>query len=414
MSAENTVSPLALAELPWAEKLDFGTLTSVSGLSLGVSAAGIRSGGGHDVLVISHPKASVAGVTTKSTAVAAPCLWTRARVPGVLDALVVNAGNANAATGEQGARDAQSTAEEAGKALGVSPERVLLCSTGVIGRLLPMDKLRAGVRQACSELRPHAGHAAACAILTTDSGPKEVAFRSGGITVSGIAKGAGMIHPNMATMLGFLATDAQVSPQDLQSLLAPAVQRSFNAISVDGDTSTNDTVLLISTGTGPKVQPGEAAWEHLSLALESTCRALAMAIAADGEGASCLLEVIVEGVEDEDEARRLARAVVKSNLVKTAIHGKDPNWGRIVGALGQAQAPGLSSLDLDICGIPVVRSGQPLPLREQALRKAMAASKVVLHVHLGERDLSESTGLGRAWGCDMSAEYVRINADYTS
>ena len=409
---------MPVPELSWAKKLDFGTLTSVAGLRIGVSAAGLRHGGGLDLLVVSHPNASVAGVTTGSTAVAAPCLWTRARVPGVADALVVNAGNANAATGRQGELDARSIAEEAGRALGTSPGRVLLCSTGVIGRLLPMDRVRNGVREACAELKPHAGHAAACAILTTDSGPKEVAFQSGGITVSGIAKGAGMIHPNMATMLGFLATDARVSPADLQSLLEPAVARSFNAISVDGDTSTNDTVLLISTGTGPKVQPGEPGWAHLSLALESACRALAMAIAADGEGARCLIEVLVEGAQDEVQARRLARAVVKSNLVKTAVHGRDPNWGRILGALGQAGAQGLDNLDLDICRIPVVRDGQPLPLQEQALRLAMGDAKVLLHVRLGAREAGSpggpAVGLARAWGCDMSADYVRINADYTS
>lgn len=410
MSAEHGVKPLSVSPLIWAKKLPFGTLTSVAGLGVGVAAAGIRSSGGHDLLVISHPKASVAGVTTRSTAVAAPCLWTRARVPGVCDAVVVNAGNANAATGDQGALDAAETARLAGEALGVDPEGVLLCSTGVIGRLLPMDKVRSGVAQACGSLKAHAGHAAACAILTTDTGPKEVAFESGGITVSGMAKGAGMIHPNMATMLGFLATDAQVEPGDLQRLLEPAVAASFNSISVDGDTSTNDTVLLIATGQGEPVRPDTPAWTHLRVALESACRALAMAIAADGEGATCLLEVLVEGALDTAQARRLARAVVKSNLVKTAVYGKDPNWGRIVGALGQAQAPGLAELDLDIGGVPVVRKGQPLPLQSAALKQAMSATKVVLHVRLG----GESTGTARAWGCDMSAEYVRINADYTS
>lgn len=404
-------APLPYSPPAKAERIPYGTLTEIAGIQVGVAAAGIRPSGGLDLLVLSHPGAAVAGVTTRSTAVAAPCKWTRSLLPGFADALVVNAGNANAATGTQGEADAKATAERAAAALGTTPERVLLASTGVIGRMMPMDKVFAGVDAACAALRPHAGHAAACAILTTDSGPKEVAFQAGGVKVAGIAKGAGMIHPNMATMLSFIATDAKVAPEHLQAILKPAVDRSFNALSVDGDSSTNDTVVLIATGKGAELAPGAPGWAELVLALESTCTHLAQAIAADGEGATTLIEAVVEG-PSESEGRALARAVVKSNLVKAAVHGRDPNWGRIVGALGQAQAHGLDALNLDIGGVPVVREGQPLPLESEKVAQAMQQPQLRLHIQL-PADPS-APGLARAWGCDLSAEYVRINADYTS
>jgi glutamate N-acetyltransferase/amino-acid N-acetyltransferase len=318
-----------------------------------------------------------------------------------VDVVVINAGNANAATGAQGVSDVAETAARVGALLSCPPERVWVCSTGVIGQPLPMAGLLRALPQAC-DTRLGQGAAAAQAILTTDLCTKQITARAGPVLVQGIAKGSGMIHPNMATMLGFLAVNVRLSPTDAQAVLQAAVDRSFNALSVDGDTSTNDTVILLCTGSEP------APRRHVQDAVDAVCVELARAIAADGEGADHRIEVRVQGGGSDAEARRLARAVVRSPLVKCAVHGQDPNWGRVVGALGAAGARGLDTLDLDFAGVPVLRAGAPVPLDETQARAGLSAFDVRIHARL------PGVGQGRAWGCDLSDRYVRINADYTS
>jgi len=229
-----------------------------------------------------------------------------------------------------------------------------------------------------------------------------------GLTIAGIAKGAGMIHPNMATMLGYIATDAAVRPEALQALLEAAGAATFNQISIDGDMSTNDTVVLIATGVGPAVEPGTALWEALVAGVSQVARQLARDIARDGEGANTLLSVAVQGGPDDRAARAWARAVVSSSLVKAAVHGKDPNWGRIVGALGAAGAQGLDQLSVDLGGVAVMRQGAPVVFDEPTASAAMGQAELRVEVSL------PGPGRGEAWGCDLSAEYVSINADYRS
>lgn len=373
--------------------------SDVPGTSVGVSS---WSGARVDVAVLAA-RGVTAGVTTTSTAAAASCRWTRARVPGPTKAIVVNAGNANAATGEQGEADNAAMAAEVASQLGCSTNEVLICSTGVIGVPLSMDRLLPAVAEAalCRGGNP------AAAILTTDTCEKTAWATGGGVAVGGIAKGSGMIHPNMATMLAFVATDADVDAEVLQGLVEDICGRSFNAITVDGDVSTNDTFLVTATAEGPRLEPGSECFLAFAAALEQVCVSLARQIAADGEGAEHLVEVVVDGLDDV-AAQAAARAVCRSSLVKSAIHGRDANWGRVVGALGAAGVPHLDRLDLDFAGIPVLRAGAPVRFDEDEATQALSAPEVRIHARL------PGTGRGVAWGCDLTAEYVRINADYRS
>lgn len=402
-------------ELVGAPLLPGGTWASVPGTAAGVISAGIKKPTAppsrDDVVVLLAP-GTAAAVTTRSTAAAAPCLWTRARVPGPVTAVVVNSGNANASTGPQGVEDTAATAAVVADELGCSPDAVLVCSTGVIGVPMPMPRMLAGARAAAVRARENPGmnegHRAARAILTTDLVPKEAAVVVDGLRFGGMAKGSGMIHPNMGTMLGFVATDALVPAGALQRLVEEIAERTFNAITVDGDTSTNDTLIVQATGQGPEAVPGTQAWADLTLGLETVCRHLARAIAADGEGAKHLVEVVVLGTGSDAEARAAARAIARSPLVKSAIHGLDPNWGRIVGALGAAGVSHLDALDLDLAGVPVLRAGRPLDWDEKIASAAMESHEVRITARL------PGPGIGYAWGCDLSADYVRINADYRS
>ena len=387
------------------------TLEDVAGLRTHAVSGAIKrpSDTRPDVCVLAtDAPASFASLTTTSTAAAASCLWTRSRTPGLRRAVVVNSGNANAATGPQGVTDNAAMAAAVAAELGCAADEVLVCSTGVIGVPLPMERLLPAVHAAASgavSATPGAFRAAD-AILTTDTASKEAGARTGGFTIAGIAKGSGMIHPGMATMLAFVATDASIGPSLLQELLRDASDQSFHQISVDGDMSTNDTVVLIATGAGEAVTPESAAWEPLKVAVHGVCRSLARQIAADGEGARTLLSVVLDGASDDATARRLARSVVSSSLVKAAVHGCDPNWGRIVGALGQAGAPDLDQLDVSIGGIDVMRGGVPLEFDEAAASEALGAAEVRIELRL------PGAGHGEAWGCDLSAQYVAINADY--
>lgn len=388
-------------------------LVDVPGLRVSTACGSVKHPGrtAPDVVVIAADgPVSAAGLTTTSTAAAAACRWTRARVPGRRRALVVNSGNANAATGSQGEADNAALASAAAAVLACSADDVLVCSTGVIGVPLPMDRLLPAVRTAAGRTRtdPCTGPEAAQAICTTDTVVKRAFTTTGSVSVGGMAKGSGMIHPGMATMLGFLATDAAVDPVDLQQLLASACALSFHQVSVDGDQSTNDTVVLLATGDGPVLEPGSAGWRDLEAGVVAVARDLARQIAADGEGARTLLTVRVTGGPTDAAARQWARTVASSSLVKAAVHGQDPNWGRVVGALGQAGAVGLDALDLDLAGVAVMRAGRPVAFDEAPVSEALGGAEVVFEIRL------PGTGRGEAWGCDLSAAYVSINADYRS
>jgi glutamate N-acetyltransferase/amino-acid N-acetyltransferase len=403
------MNPLNLqgrAELP----LGVGTLTDVPGVRCGATAGGIKKPGTTRddvaIVLVEGPHPAAAAVTTVSTAAAASCKWTRARVPSRARAIVVNSGNANASTGAQGIADNAAMAARAAAGLGLSPDEVLVCSTGVIGVPLPMDRLLPAISRA-AELGA-GGERVARAILTTDLTEKSVYLQHEGITVAGVAKGSGMIHPGMATMLGFVVTDAHVDPVDLQRLTEAVNARTFNAISVDGDMSTNDTLIVLATGAGPRCDAGTPAFAALEAALDAACRKLARDIAADGEGATCRVDVVLHGGPDDATARAWARAIICSSLVKAAIHGRDANWGRVVGALGQAGAEDLDLLDLDFAGVPVLRGGRPVAFDEAAATAGLKAPVVQIHARL------PGPGRGEAWGCDLSAQYVAINADYRS
>ncbi|NLG69153.1 MAG: bifunctional glutamate N-acetyltransferase/amino-acid acetyltransferase ArgJ [Firmicutes bacterium] len=404
---------------------------TLTGLAWGVTfpepfeAAGVHCGIKHkrpDLAVIHSPvDCSAAAVLTRNRVKAAPLRVTQEHLlaaPGRIRAIVVNSGNANACTGPRGMADARAMAEVCAGELGVDPEQVLVASTGVIGVPLPMERVRAGIQQACQRLSRAGGPDAAIAIMTTDRRPKALAFTLGlgdgrVVRVGGMAKGSGMIHPDMATMLAFLTTDAPVEPRHLQRLLREVTERTFNMITVDGDTSTNDMAILLASGQvgGEPLAPGTEDFARLQAGIERLASYLAKEIARDGEGATRLVEVRVTGARTQAEARTCARAIAGSNLVKTAIHGADPNWGRI------AAAAGYSGVEMDPDGfsvwlgdVPVAAGGQEVPFDQVAARSALTAPEVRLTIDLGTGGRHEAI----AWTCDMSEEYVRINASYRS
>jgi glutamate N-acetyltransferase/amino-acid N-acetyltransferase len=388
----------------------------------GVGAAGIRGDGDEtrtDVAVIrSDTPAAAAGVFTRNTVKAAPVvisqLTLRRGTP--ISAVVVNAGNANACTGAQGFRDALVMCTTAGDALDLDPSDVLVCSTGVIGRPMPMERVVRGIRAAALSMSPAAGGDVARAIMTTDTVAKvaEATFTAGGVTytVGGTAKGSGMLHPDMATLLAFITTDAPIETSVLQPALTRVTDSTFNCVTVDGDTSTNDSCILLANGAagGAPFAAGSIAAETFESALLQVCDSLAEQLVADAEGATRHFRVAVNGAADADQARVAARVVAQSPLVKTAIHGGDPNWGRIVAALGRSGA----TFTLDRCrvaigGLVVFDRGAPEAVDAERIRVALSHPRLDIVIDLGAGD-----GAGHAWGCDLSADYVRINADYTT
>ena len=381
--------------------------------------AGIKASGAPDLAVIAAESPAVAaGTFTTNRIAAAPVQWCRGIVPSEsVRAIVVNAGNANAATGEQGMANARRTAEVAAEALGCEVDQVLLASTGVIGHQLPMENVESGVRAAVGQLNadPSGFRAASEAILTTDTKAKVVSLErmlpyGKVIRLFGMAKGAAMIGPRMATMLGFFLTDARVSPGILQGILSAAVDDTFNCISVEGHTSTNDSVLLLAANAEDPFLRGEDAKIFAGMVREG-CETLAKMIPDDGEGAEHLITVEVNGCRDREEAERIARAVADSPLVKTAIHGADPNWGRIVSAAGYAGVDfDESELSLELDGVPLYRDGAPVPFDAEAVSARLRANRDVrLKLTLRRGDASI-----RFWTCDLTAEYIRLNADYTT
>jgi len=392
-----------------------GSVTSPQGFSAGATRAGIKKEDRKlDLgILFSEVPCAAAAVFTTNKIKAAPVVLSQERLRGGRAmALVANSSIANACTGEQGMADALEMAEMAARKVGAVPEDVLVASTGVIGEFLPMPEIRAGIGQIT--LSGDGGHELARAIMTTDTVPKEIAVKSseGGFTIGGIAKGSGMIHPDMATLLGFLTTDASVDAGFLRAALRRAVDISFNMVSVDGDTSTNDTVLLMANGLvgNETITEGSRQAECFQRALNQVCIHLAKDIARDGEGATKLIEVTVDGAVSLAEARLAARTVASSLLLKTAIHGNDPNWGRAVAALGRSGV-GVDEtrIDLYMGGVCLLRAGRPLPFDKGGVEKLLKNKEVavVLNLNLGEATAT-------AWSCDLSEEYVTINSQYTT
>jgi len=333
-----------------------------------------------------------------------------------VQALTINSGNANACTGAQGFRDALLMAKLSADRLDLDPDQVLVSSTGVIGRYLPMAAVKTGIAQACETLSAEAGGAAARAIMTTDTRPKmahtEVDLDGVTVRIGGMCKGSGMIHPNMATMLAYITTDAAVEAGLMASLVKPIADRSFNLVSIDGDSSTNDSFLILANGAAGNepVRPGSMAAAQLEAALVHVAQELSRSIARDGEGATKLITVKVLDAVSNEEARIAARTVASSSLVKTAVHGGDPNWGRIVCALGYSGAElALDRLHLTVGGMVVFERGSGVDVDLAAVRRAFEQPEIEIVARLG---LAE--GSAEAWGCDLSEEYVRINADYTT
>ena len=333
-----------------------------------------------------------------------------------VQALVVNSGNANACTGAQGFRDALQMAKLTADRFELDPPQVLVSSTGVIGRYLPMTALKDGIRLAAEALSARGGESAARAIMTTDTVSKtvELDLELGGVPVrvGGMCKGSGMIHPNMATMLAYVVTDAAVAPGWAGAVVKRVADRSFNQVTVDGDSSTNDTFLLLANGAAgnPPVELETPESDALEAAVLEAARRLARKIAEDGEGATKLITVHIEGAPDDGQARLAARAVASSSLVKTAIHGGDPNWGRIVCALGYSGSDlAIDTLTVKVAGVTVFDRGAGVEADLDQVRSAFQEHEIEVFASLGM-----GTGEAEAWGCDLSEDYVRINADYTT
>jgi glutamate N-acetyltransferase/amino-acid N-acetyltransferase len=394
-----------------------GGITAAKGVLAAGIACGIKKTGAKDLaLIVSEEPASVAAIFTTNRVQAASVLLCRQTLKkGVLGAVVVNSGNANACTGPQGLADAKRMQTETAKALKISWGQVFVASTGVIGQRLPLKDIVKGIPKAAKLLSRRGGADAAEAIMTTDAFSKSAALkvvtRQGEYVIGGIAKGAGMICPQMATMLAFIATDADISTRPLQKALSYAVDHSFNCITVDGDTSTNDTVLAFANGAGGVKIKSEKEQETFTLALQKVTAKLAKMIVRDGEGATKLLEIKVKGARSLQEARGAAKAVANSLLVKTAFFGEDLNWGRIMAALGYSGARfNPHKVDISISGVPVVKRG--LSMGSAAEKKAAPGLKkkeILLDINL-HSGLREAT----IWGCDLSLDYVKINASYRS
>lgn len=403
---------VGLGELP--------VMHPVAGFELGIASAGIKKPGRRDVVLMHCAEGStVAGVYTQNAFCAAPVLLCKQRMQSSPRYLLVNTGNANAATGELGLQAANAVCQELAGLLGCPVEQVLPFSTGVIGEPLPVAKIVAALPAAISDLREENWALAAEGIMTTDTLPKgaSVQFQHNGVTVTvtGISKGAGMIRPNMATMLGYIATDAAVSQDILQNILHEAANKSFNRITIDGDTSTNDSCILVATGQAALTQITEAQgelYEALREAIEQVAMQLAQAIVRDGEGATKFVTVQVQGGANQQECLDVAYAVAHSPLIKTALFASDPNWGRIVAAIGYAGVKDLNTEQVnvylnDVC--IVAQGGRAQAYTEEQGAAVMQQAEILIRIELERGGSSETI-----WTTDLSHEYVRINAEYRS
>ncbi len=392
-------------------------ITAPLGFRAAAVAAGIKAGRPDLALIVGEGPCAAAGVFTQSRAAAAPVLVSREHlVAGRARAIVVNAGCANAATGAPGLRDAREMAAVTAASLGLQPEDVLVASTGVIGVPLPMGKVRLGIASAARLLAREGGADAALAILTTDTRPKTttLSLTLGGrpATIGAMAKGAGMIAPNMATLLAFFTTDAAVAPALLRRALVEAVGESLNRITVDGDTSTNDTALLLASGAAgaPPIEAEGADFDAFRRGLTRAARALAEAIIRDGEGVTRIAKVRVSGAASDADADRIARTIAESPLVKTAMHGGDPNWGRILAAAGRAgSAADLGRVDIFLGDVWVAEGGAARPYDEGEAARAMREDPVRIRL-----DLHSGPGEGWLWTSDLTHGYIDINAHYRS
>jgi glutamate N-acetyltransferase/amino-acid N-acetyltransferase len=386
------------------------SITAAKGFVAAGVHAGIRRDRKDVALLRSTIPATGAAMWTQNRVQAAPVIVSKAHLElAQPQAVVVNSGVANAATGAQGLADAIATAEHAANALGLASEEVLVLSTGVIGAPLPVERVCAGIDAAAAELSAEGGAEAAAAILTTDTRAKETVFHGSGFTVGGMAKGSGMIHPNLATMLAVVTTDYPLEPGEAVGFLRPAVDASFNSISVDGECSTNDAVLLLASGAAT-VERTPASDAELALAVRTVCADLAQQIVADGEGATLLAEIAVSGAASAPEARAIAQRIATSSLVKTALFGRDANWGRVLAAAGSAPFNGgYAQLDpalvsLSYNGTPVLVAGAP-----QDAEPPVDGGVCTIELDLGLGD-----GSAGYLTSDLSYDYVRINAEYRS
>lgn len=396
------------------ELITGGTVTSPEGFSAGATYAGLKTASNDaldlGILVSEVPCAAAALFTTNSFKAAPVLLCQQQLKDGKATALVVNSGCANAGTGEPGLGDAITMTELTAERLKLPPQHILVASTGVIGQRLPMAKIKAAIAKI--NLSEDGGHDLARAMMTTDTAPKETAVRIKSYTIGGAAKGSGMIHPTLATMLCFLTTDAGVDKVFLGEALRKATDISFNMVTVDGDTSPNDMVLLLANGRAGSevIAQNSREADNFQEALNQVCIRLAKAVAADGEGATKLIEVTVSGAATAADARSAARTVAGSSLVKTAVHGSDPNWGRILAAAGRSGARmAASKIDLFIGDICLVRGGGVLPFDEARAAEALSGREVAITL-----DLNLGNDQATAWGCDLSQEYVTINSRYTT
>jgi len=403
------------------DKLDFiasGTVTSPRGFSAGAAYAGLKKkeAGVLDLgILFSEVPCVATALFTNNKIKAAPVVLSQQRLKsGRAVAVVVNSGCANAFVGEQGVADAAEMAELTARNLGISPKDVLVASTGVIGQRLPVELIRAGISHIA--LSEKGGHELAKAIMTTDTVPKETAVAvrvdDSQFIIGGVAKGSGMIHPDLATLLCFLTTDAAVDIDFLKSALHRAVDISLNMVSIDGDTSTNDTELIMANGRAGNetISSGSRLADVFQQALDQVCIYLARGIARDGEGATKLIEVTVTGATSLDEAKLAARTVVSSPLVKSAVHGNDPNWGRVVAAAGRSGVEVVESkIDLYIGDICLVKGGCPVSFNREEIAAILRNDEVPISLQL-----NLGSGSATAWGCDLSEEYVTINSQYTT
>ena len=408
-------SGMAAADLDWLE----GGITAVPGILAGGVAAGIKPSGKKDLaLIYSSTPARVAAVFTSNQVKGAPVLVSMEHARGgQAQAIVASSGCSNVCTGERGIRDAREMTKLVGDLLRIPATHVLVASTGVIGVPLPMDKIRAALPKLVKSLSPQGGRAAAEAILTTDTRPKEAALRlevnGRPVTIGGIAKGVGMIEPHLATMFCFVATDAGVGRGALGAVVRRAVDRSFNRITVDGDQSTSDTVAVLANGLAENapLEAGGRGLRQLAAGLETLMTKLARMLVADGEGATKLVSITVRGAASRRDALLAARSVANSPLVKTAIYGQDPNWGRIMMALGKSAA----RVDQEKVSITV--NDEPVAVRGM-LKEGVRLERVREIMGSQEYDIAIDLGLGRGedrvWTCDLSEEYVRINGKYTT
>ncbi|MEH6942365.1 bifunctional glutamate N-acetyltransferase/amino-acid acetyltransferase ArgJ [Bacillus sp. JJ722] len=400
------------------KEIQEGNILCAKGYKTGGYHTGIRNNKKDLGIIVSDNLANAAAVYTKSITQAAPIKVTKDTMSqgAQIQAIIVNSGNANAATGEQGMLDAYEMRNATAKKLGIENTQVAVASTGVIGQLLNMDKIKAGIDQI--EFLDSSECAADFekAILTTDTFQKHCAFQAeiNGVTVTvgGAAKGSGMIHPNMGTMLGFLTCDANVSSENLQLALSQCIDSTFNQITVDGDTSTNDMVILLANGqsNSDELAPGHEGWDTFVQLIALTCKDLAKKIARDGEGATKLIEVNVEGAQSISDARALAKTVVGSSLVKTAIFGADANWGRVIAAMGRAGATfNPEDVTISFGDIVVLQNSTPVDFSEEDAKAYLEQEEVVINAVLNEGEAK-----GTAWGCDLTYDYVKINGSYRS